>query len=171
MILYIDTSDAEKMTIALIQLPQSSARDCGSAKIIAKRSLKAKYKQAEKLLPAIDLLFKKIKLSTTSAKMVLGKVQKTLDNKNKISGISVIKGPGPFTALRIGVATANALAYSLKVPVVGIIKEELGIMNNELGINDELIQIIEKKLKKVKKNSIIEPEYGREPNITKSSKF
>jgi len=145
MILYIDTSDADIMTIALGQ----------NGKVVAKRSLKAKYKQAEKLLPAIDSLLKKMK------------VQKTLD----IHGIVVVKGPGPFTALRIGVATANALSYALKVPVVGITGNELGIRNHELCMNDELMQKVEERLKKNKKNSIIEPEYGREPNITKSKKL
>jgi len=150
MILYIDTSDAEKMTIALGK----------NGKVVAKRSLKAKYKQAEKLLPAIDILLKKFN------------VQKTLD----IRGIAVVKGPGPFTALRIGVATANALAYAInkeqgtsnkttkrKISVVGISKDEYKDL-------DELMQKIEDKMKKAKKGSIIEPEYGKEPNITVSKK-
>jgi hypothetical protein len=159
------------MTIALIELPQSASRDCGSARIIAKRSLKAKYKQAEKLLPAIDALLSREELNSLKGNLVpknMGKVQRTLDNKHKISGIAVVKGPGPFTALRIGIATANTLGYALKVPLIGILKNESGIMNQELGIDDELISKLEKKLEKAKKGSIVEPEYGREPNITVS---
>ena len=36
-----------------------------------------------------------------------------------ISAIVVYEGPGSYTGLRIGVSVANALAYSLEVPLVG----------------------------------------------------
>jgi len=36
----------------------------------------------------------------------------------EVQGIVVFKGPGSFTGLRIGMSVANALAYSLKVPIV-----------------------------------------------------
>lgn len=34
--------------------------------------------------------------------------------------IVVHSGPGGFTSLRIGVTTANALAYALRIPVIGV---------------------------------------------------
>jgi len=161
MILYIDTSNAEIMTVALGE----------DGKAVAKRSLKAKYKQAEKLLPAIDMLLKKSIPRTTfrTRKVVRGKVHRTLDLK----GIVVVNGPGPFTALRIGVATANALGYCFKIPVVGI-------KSTEFNNLDEMIKEGEKRIKKVEnkrskhsigsawsaKQNIVEPEYGQEPNIT-----
>lgn len=44
----------------------------------------------------------------------------TLARWHAIRRIVVHAGPGGFTALRIGVTTANALAYALGIPVVGI---------------------------------------------------
>jgi len=50
-------------------------------------------------------------------------INKLLDRSSidlgNIQGIVVYKGPGSFTGLRIGLSVANALAYSLNVPVVG----------------------------------------------------
>lgn len=38
---------------------------------------------------------------------------------SNVNGISVVTGPGSYTGIRVGVATANSLSYSLKVPIVG----------------------------------------------------
>ncbi|MDO8619235.1 MAG: tRNA (adenosine(37)-N6)-threonylcarbamoyltransferase complex dimerization subunit type 1 TsaB [Candidatus Daviesbacteria bacterium] len=44
-----------------------------------------------------------------------------------LQGIEVEIGPGSFTGLRVGVSVANALGYSLSIPVNGK-KEELEIL-------------------------------------------
>jgi tRNA threonylcarbamoyladenosine biosynthesis protein TsaB len=41
----------------------------------------------------------------------------------QLNGIVVFAGPGSFTGLRIGASTANALAYSLGIPIVGAMGE------------------------------------------------
>ncbi len=42
-----------------------------------------------------------------------------------ISGVIVAKGPGSFNGLRVGLSTAKGLAFSLKVPIIGISSLEL----------------------------------------------
>jgi len=132
MILIIHTADLKKIFIGLIK----------EDKLIVKKKFFAQYQQAEKLLSAIDKMFQ-----------VSGyKLQ-------DLKGIAVVPGPGPFTALRIGVATANALAWALKIPVVGI---KLSEFKNP----EELIKISKQKIKKIEIGAIVEPFYDQEPNIT-----
>lgn len=50
------------------------------------------------------------------------KIEELLKSQGKelkdIQGIVAFKGPGSFTGLRIGLTVANALSYSLGVPVI-----------------------------------------------------
>src|SRR5688572_22039961 len=41
-----------------------------------------------------------------------------------IEGIVVLRGPGSFTGLRIGITVANTLAHSLRVPIVGTMGDD-----------------------------------------------
>ncbi len=59
--------------------------------------------ESEKLLPAISDLLKKSRRRF-----------------NEIEGVAVVCGPGPFSAVRIGVTVANTLAKILNVPVFEI---------------------------------------------------
>jgi len=63
----------------------------------------AALKQGEKLLPMVDaiLKFEDVKLSDLEL-------------------LAVSMGPGSFTGLRIGIATAKGLARALQIPVVGV---------------------------------------------------
>ncbi len=123
MIIYINTTAQDE-----IQLSLSDGDN-----ILISKKIKAPRQQSEKLLPSIEklLLAKKIKLS-------------------QLKKIVVANFGGSFTSLRIGVITANALAYALNIPVEA-----------------------ESKIKKNKtfsKYSLVEPIYDREPNIGFSKK-
>lgn len=116
--LYINTTLDNEIEIRLV----------GDKGIIRTKRFAARHRQAEKLLPEIDKLLK-------SAKTPL----------KKIKTITVANQDGSFTSLRIGVVTANALAYALGVKV----------------------QPFSGKPFKAKGISIVKPAYRAEPTITK----
>lgn len=85
------------------------------------------------------------------------KVEELL-NKSSISykqlqGIVIFKGPGSFTGLRIGMSVANALAYSLQIPIVSTAGKD--------WIEDGI-----KKLSSGAADKIALPEYGGPPKTT-----
>lgn len=98
----------------LLQIAITSSKDVC---IIDKKIIqKAKEKQSEMLLPAIEeILDKKIP-----------------------SGIICVIGPGSFTGIRIGITVANTLAYSWKIPIIGVSNLELLAykMIKEFSFND-----------------------------------
>lgn len=102
-------------------------------KIIAGKTFKAKYEQAEKLLQGIDILLNEAKI-----------------NFNQIKKIKIENKGGSFTALRIGVITANSLGYALGIRVIGSIQS--------------------RNRRKSQEYNIIEPIYSKKPNITKRKK-
>ncbi|OGE65105.1 tRNA (adenosine(37)-N6)-threonylcarbamoyltransferase complex dimerization subunit type 1 TsaB [Candidatus Daviesbacteria bacterium RIFCSPLOWO2_02_FULL_36_7] len=91
MILHIDTKDQKIVRVSLKE----------GGKIIKSLSEENEY-GSQVLLPLILSLLK-----TVNCKL------KTL------KGIEVETGPGSFTGLRVGVSVANALGFSLGVPVNG----------------------------------------------------
>jgi len=137
MILIIDTTPIDSFTIALAS---------GRGNLVCQKNIKGRFIQAERLLPAIDNLIKANKI-----------------NFSKLSGVAVVRGPGGFTAIRIGVITANALAYALNIPVIGFKQNEFKDIKN-------LAQRSAARFRKVKLNTMVTPHYGREPNITKPKK-
>ena len=78
-------------------------------------------------------------------------------HKSKVSelqAIVVFKGPGSFTGLRIGLSVTNALADSLRIPIVAETSDDWrtkGIARIIDGENEQLAI----------------PEYGSPPHITK----
>jgi len=51
-------------------------------------------------------------------------IQKADIQLSDLKGVMVIKGPGSFTGLRVGIAVANQFAHQLKIPIVGLRTEE-----------------------------------------------
>lgn len=71
--------------------------------LVAEITLQTKLTHSERLMPHISA--------------VLAMADMT---PKEISAVAVSIGPGSFTGLRIGLATAKALAYALQVPVIGV---------------------------------------------------
>ncbi|MBM3966743.1 MAG: tRNA (adenosine(37)-N6)-threonylcarbamoyltransferase complex dimerization subunit type 1 TsaB [Planctomycetes bacterium] len=65
--------------------------------------LAPEWGSARTLAPAIDRLLRRMELKPSS-----------------IDCITLIQGPGSFTGLRVGVATAKAMAYALRIPIVAV---------------------------------------------------
>jgi tRNA threonylcarbamoyladenosine biosynthesis protein TsaB len=76
---------------------------------------------------------------------------------NDISALGVYKGPGSYTGLRIGITVMNTLADSLAISIVGV--------NGEDWPKKAL-----HRLKQGENDTIIVPEYGGEPHITRPIK-
>ncbi|MDF2500462.1 MAG: universal protein YeaZ [Anaerosporomusa subterranea] len=81
----------------------SSVALAESDRLLAEITLQTKKTHSEHLMPHIaDLL------------------DKASQKRSDLTAIAVSIGPGSFTGLRIGLATAKALAYTLKLPLVGV---------------------------------------------------
>ncbi|MDT8900026.1 tRNA (adenosine(37)-N6)-threonylcarbamoyltransferase complex dimerization subunit type 1 TsaB [Anaeroselena agilis] len=72
-------------------------------RLLAEITLQTRKTHSERLMPHIEQL---LALADT--------------DKTAIGAIAVSIGPGSFTGLRIGLATAKALAYALGTPIVGV---------------------------------------------------
>ena len=92
-ILAIDTSG----THALVALAEADGT------LLTERRWVAGYRHGEELLTRID------EMLTTAAVLLSG-----------LGGIVVGTGPGAFTGLRVGLATAKALAHGLGIPIAGV---------------------------------------------------
>ena len=71
-----------------------------------------------------------------------------------IEKVCVYRGPGSFTGLRIGISVANALAYSLQIPIAGAEGENW----------------LKESLQSEPAPGPIVPMYGFDPHITKQKK-
>lgn len=87
---------------------------------IAEYEINAGMTHSEGLLPQIGQLFERTKIE-----------------KKDIDLIAISIGPGSFTGLRIGLATAEAMAYSWQIPVCGV--DTLKAMAYNLPVDDVVL--------------------------------
>ncbi len=92
-ILLIDTAT----TRAVIALGE------GGGALLEERGWTAGYRHGEELLERIDALLRDAGVALAD-----------------LGAIAVGTGPGAFTGLRVGIATAKGLAHALSVPIVGV---------------------------------------------------
>lgn len=93
----------------------------------------------------------------TLASGLLAFIQEKVGDVKSISGIGIMRGPGSFTGLRIGMAVANTLADGLGVPIVG----ETGDSWRETALG---------RLSSGEDDQVILPFYGGDAHITKPKK-
>ena len=102
LILAIETSTLTG-SIALVEAPLGKDGSREREKILGETTLSTPETHSARLMPSIDRLLRETSLTI-----------------HQVQGIALGLGPGSFTGLRIAVSTAKGLAYSLKVPVVGV---------------------------------------------------
>ena len=128
MYLYLDTTERDSFQVSLVD----------KGKVLKHKTVLSVRQHSEKLLKAINGLLQHHPYPSSK--------------RRGIQGIAVVKGPGSFTSLRVGITTANALGWALGIAVRGV------------GLNFDLLKI--DKVFKNKQNNIVLPEYGQPPHIT-----
>jgi tRNA A37 threonylcarbamoyltransferase TsaD len=127
--LYIDTTVLNEIFVAVV-----------SSQKVTRLTKSIGLKQRDDLLTYVDQLIRRSKTSF-----------------NKIKSIIVVRGPGPFTATRVGVAVANALGLALNIPIYGI--KKTGSIDIAKLVN--MVNLLPAP------KTPIRPYYDRPPNITK----
>ncbi|MEE3766760.1 tRNA (adenosine(37)-N6)-threonylcarbamoyltransferase complex dimerization subunit type 1 TsaB [Streptococcus agalactiae] len=91
---------------------------------LATVTINIKKNHSINLMPAIDFLMQSIDLEPQD-----------------LDRIVVAEGPGSYTGLRVAVATAKMLAYTLKIDLVGV--SSLHALTNGFSENDLLVPLID----------------------------
>ena len=92
--------ESAQSTVSVAAAEEDAA---GVRRVLGEYTVNGTKDHSQTLLPAVDLLTERLGLELS-----------------ELDAVAVSGGPGSFTGLRIGSATAKALAYSLGIPVVHI---------------------------------------------------
>jgi len=104
LILTMSMETKKKITLAINTATQISAVCLlKGSEILDEKTWEVRAKETEYLIPSVDKMLKDQKLEVSDIEQVV-----------------VVKGPGPFTGLRIGVVFANALAQNLDIPIFAL---------------------------------------------------
>ena len=102
-VLGVETSTA-RSSVALLDVPDGPAEEAaGAGRVLASRAHEDARGHGAFLAPA-----------------VLGCLAEAGCDVGAVEGVAVGTGPGLYTGLRIGVATATALAWARAIPVAGV---------------------------------------------------
>ena len=115
-ILHIDTT-TKKCSVALAQ---------NGVLMIKKELLSEEFSHSEQLHPFIEEVLKESGLKSTS-----------------LSAIAISKGPGSYTGLRIGVATAKGLCFALDLPLIALNTLEIMVQPYEVSPYSFIIPMLD----------------------------
>lgn len=94
-------------------------------KLIAEWTVQKRLTHSEQLIPHLDMMMNEAGVS-----------------KKEVNAIAVSIGPGSFTGLRIGLATAKMASYIWKVPVIGVDTLE-ALAYNMKGANAFILPLVD----------------------------
>ncbi len=109
----------------------SSVAVMNESQLIGEITIQAGLTHSEQLVPHIQTL-----LEMTNIK------------HSDLKGIVVVSGPGSFTGLRIGMGTAKAMAYALRIPLYGVMTMD-GLARNIPYTTDMICTVIDAQKKHV----------------------
>lgn len=130
MILVIQTNVTGQLSVWLVQ----------AGRIVQQEHRSVEWHGSDQALPLIDRIFRRAKITVTD-----------------VRGLIVVRGPGSFTAVRIGLIIANTVSQLLRLPVHGVVKGKT--------LSDKEVLALARV--RGKKNARILPWYGKAPNITR----
>ena len=116
MVLIIDTTIREKIKLRLLNHSDRNICHCEDSDVSTEdEAIYNTDDQSKDLLIMIDEILKDRKVALRD-----------------IDAILVCQGPGSFTGVRVGITTANILAYSLNIPIFGYEKEKLSLVLKDI---------------------------------------
>ncbi|MCL2063854.1 MAG: tRNA (adenosine(37)-N6)-threonylcarbamoyltransferase complex dimerization subunit type 1 TsaB [Candidatus Cloacimonetes bacterium] len=87
---------------------------------------------------------------TTHSETIMTRIENGLKtvkiDKSDLKAVSISIGPGSFTGLRIGLATAKGISTGLRIPLIAFNTLEV-LASNVLGTNQNILSILDARMK------------------------